>query len=379
LDGNTVAIGSDDNDENGVDSGQVRVYGLYGEGTASSWKQLGQDINGQRPGDNSGFSVSLSADGKKVAIGAYGNDGNGQGSGHVRVYHMEEDDKGASWKQLGQDIVGEAAGDQSGYSVSLSADGKVLAIGAIYNDGNGNSSGHVRVYHIDVEGTAPSWKQLGQDINGKAAGDQSGRSVSLSADGKTLAIGAPSNSNDNGTWSGHVRVYYIDGEGTAPSWKQLGQDIDGELGFDYSGSSVSLSADGRTVAIGSPNNDNSGSQSGYVRVFDIDITDAGNGVSDTGGNEVGGTHAKLHSQPPEEPSYQPTGDHGPTDLPSAEPSSSASCIDTPGFHDMYGDGCDYYKEDPSHPLFCFSYGGDGQDGMTPNENCCACKDISSGS
>ena len=45
-----------------------------------------------------------------------------------------------------QDINGEAQGDQSGYSVSLSADGSVLAIGAINNDGNGHNSGHVRVF-----------------------------------------------------------------------------------------------------------------------------------------------------------------------------------------------------------------------------------------
>ena len=51
-----------------------------------------------------------------------------------------------SWSQLGADIDGEAAGDYSGYSVSLSSDGTIVAIGAPYNDGNGSNSGHVRVY-----------------------------------------------------------------------------------------------------------------------------------------------------------------------------------------------------------------------------------------
>ena len=48
--------------------------------------------------------------------------------------------------QLGGDIDGEAAGDKSGYSVSLSSDGTIVAIGAINNGGNGSNSGHVRVY-----------------------------------------------------------------------------------------------------------------------------------------------------------------------------------------------------------------------------------------
>ena len=43
-----------------------------------------------------------------------------------------------TWIQLGDAIPGAAAGDQSGYSVSLSADGTIVAIGAPYNDGNGS-------------------------------------------------------------------------------------------------------------------------------------------------------------------------------------------------------------------------------------------------
>jgi len=38
------------------------------------------------------------------------------------------------------------AQDRSGQSVSLSADGSIVAIGAYLNDGNGTSSGHVRLF-----------------------------------------------------------------------------------------------------------------------------------------------------------------------------------------------------------------------------------------
>ena len=48
-----------------------------------------------------------------------------------------------SYVQIGADIDGQAANDQSGKSVSLSADGMTVAIGAIWNDGNGINSGHV--------------------------------------------------------------------------------------------------------------------------------------------------------------------------------------------------------------------------------------------
>jgi hypothetical protein len=79
------------------------------------------------------------------------------------------------------DLDGEAVDDNSGWSVSLSDDGNVLAIGAYNNAGNGANSGHVRVYAWDT--TSAKYIQRGDDINGEAAGDQSGFSVSLSDDG----------------------------------------------------------------------------------------------------------------------------------------------------------------------------------------------------
>ena len=116
--------------------------------------------------------------------------------------------------QIGGAIDGEAAGDRSGHSVSLSSDGSVLAIGAPLNDGNGDFSGHVRVYKRD-DAAPLGWRQVGGDIYGEAAGDRSGHSVSLSSDGSVLAIGAPLN-DINGFNSGHVRVYNISASSVSP-------------------------------------------------------------------------------------------------------------------------------------------------------------------
>ena len=135
--------------------------------------QLGQDLDGEAAGDQAGRSVSLAGD--RIAIGAIGNDGNGTDSGHTRVYAYDAGTE--MWTQLGQDLDGEAAFDESGTSVSLSGDR--VAIGAIGNDGNGSSSfGHTRVYAYDA-GT-DAWTQLGQDLDGEAVFDGFGTSVSLS-------------------------------------------------------------------------------------------------------------------------------------------------------------------------------------------------------
>ncbi len=265
-DGKTVAIGANGNDANGSDSGHVRVYQYIN----SAWTQLGSDIDGEAAIDQSGFSVSMSADGKTVAIGSTynaGNGNNGSDTGHVRVYQYN----GSAWSQLGGDINGEAAHDYSGQSVSLSSDGKTVAIGAYGNDGTsgnvntGDNRGHVRVYQYINN----AWTQLGSDINGKALDDQSGWSVSMSSDGTAVAIGARLNDGTTGTDRGHVRVYqYINS-----AWTQLGSDIDGEAAYDQSGWSVSMSADGKTVAIGARLNDgtsgnvDTGDNRGHVRVY----------------------------------------------------------------------------------------------------------------
>jgi hypothetical protein len=127
-----------------------------------------------------GYSVSLSADGKRLAAGGYYG-----GAGVVRIY----DFNGTNWVQTGLDIIGEATGDRSGWDISLSDDGTRVAVGAPYNDAGNSSSdnrGHVRVYELQ----SGTWVKLGSDIDGQAAGDEYGRSVSLSSDGSRLAVGA---------------------------------------------------------------------------------------------------------------------------------------------------------------------------------------------
>ncbi|KAL7541176.1 hypothetical protein ACHAXR_011631, partial [Thalassiosira sp. AJA248-18] len=66
----------------------------------------------------------------------------------------------------------------------------------------------------------------------------------------------------------------------------------------------------------------------------------------------------------------------PTVPPSPSPTQSPSCTNTPGYVDMYGDGCEYYEEEANFPYACQRDGDKGDDGMTPNENCCACKEVS---
>ena len=97
------------------------------------------DIDGEANGNQSGYSVSLSNDGSIVAVGEWRT---ASLRGQVRVFELS----GGSWVQKGSSLLGEAVGDYFGGSVSLSNDGLTLAVGAPENDGNGTNSGHVRVF-----------------------------------------------------------------------------------------------------------------------------------------------------------------------------------------------------------------------------------------
>jgi hypothetical protein len=148
-DANTLAVGADQNDNNGLNAGMVKVFVWDG----NNWIQKGNSLLGEASSDNFGRSVSM-PNSDVLAVGAPGNDGNGSLAGHVRVFAWIAN----AWVQVGTDIDGETAGDGSGVSIAMPTSGTV-AIGANFNAGNGFTNiGHVRVYDLCIP-TASSASQ----------------------------------------------------------------------------------------------------------------------------------------------------------------------------------------------------------------------------
>lgn len=249
ADGNIIAVGAPKNDDNGADSGHVRIY----ENSNGTWTQIGDDIEGEAAGDQFGESVALSADGDIIAVGAPYNSGGGTNSGHVRIF---ENINGA-WTQVGNAINGDVAWDESGRSIALSSDGSIVAIGSRRHNGNGTDSGQVRVFE-NIDGT---WTLLGEAILGPQPNDGLGVSISLSSDGNILAVGA-NQIMTSGESPGFTMIF----ENVLGEWTQIGQTIYGAEPLNGSGNSVSLSADGNIVAIATPNGGNN--LQGYVQVYE---------------------------------------------------------------------------------------------------------------
>ena len=219
----------------------MAALAMAGSGHAQT--QLGTDVTSLSTASSFGFSTELSADGRVMAVSETG------GTGKVRIYEYKEILPGVwDWDQIGQTLEGIDNGEQFGSSVSISSDGSRVAIGAPLHDGTGASEvGYVRVYEYN----GGTWQQMGgsgNDINGDDHLDRFGWSVSLSANGNRLAVGAPTAEENSGTDAGIVKLY----EWSAGSWSQIGgsaNDLEGLGSGDKFGTTVSLSDDGKRLSV----------------------------------------------------------------------------------------------------------------------------------
>ena len=244
-------------------------------------------IDGILTQDQIGNYISLSADGSTLAISyRFPN----TGVGFTRVFEYEVDD----WIQKGDDIAHPGENPTGGdISMELSSDGTTLAIGASFYSGNpptgfDNLRGIARVYQYG----SGNWSQLGNDILGESAGDELGRSVSLSSDGTILAVGAIEHSTNIGVTSGQVQIFQYDSN----NWVQLGDDIIGQGGDELTGFSIDLSSDGMTIAVGEPGNSESNFDQGRVRIFTYDSNNwvqKGTNINGSGFNTHLGVFCKF--------------------------------------------------------------------------------------
>ena len=214
------------------------------------WNQIGLDISNIVPTIDSSNNkgIAISNDGKVVAVSSCTFDlANATHVGIVYVYtisynELSYNEISYNWLPLGNTIVG-VSGDELGYSLALSSNGKIVAASSLYNDSSGNNSGQVKVFELSNN----LWSPRGNVINGKPIINyQSGYSINLSGNGNIISISSFKGSSDLSY--GEVRVYELS---TNNIWIQKGSDICGTVIGESHGFSSSLSLDGLTLALGS--------------------------------------------------------------------------------------------------------------------------------
>jgi hypothetical protein len=244
------------------------LVGAVGYFKASNTDPFGYDLFG--------ISVTLSADGNTLAVGAGAEDSDATGVGGDQandlarnagaVYVFTRDD-GAWSQQAYIKASNTEADDAFGSSVALSSDGNTLAVGAGGEDSsatgvNGNESDNSiensgAVYLYTRSGS--TWSQQAYvKASNPDVGDNFGYRLALSANGSALAVGAPNeDSSATGVNANHSdnsapqagAVYVFSRSGTAWSQEAYVKASNTDP-IDYFGWSVALSGDGDTLAVG---------------------------------------------------------------------------------------------------------------------------------
>jgi trimeric autotransporter adhesin len=203
-------------------------------------------------GDHLGWSVSMSADGSTLVVGAP-NAKVGSNFYQGAVYVFVKPLSGwadSSTFAAKLTIFDGAAGDSLGQSVSVSADGSTVAAGAeSAKVGSNSQQGAVYVFTRSGSGWAPAAKLTASD---GAAGDYLGQSVSVSADGSTVVAGAESATVGSNFYQGAAYAFARPGENWSSETQAAKLTASDGATYEHLGWSVSMSADGSTVVAGAP-------------------------------------------------------------------------------------------------------------------------------
>ncbi|SPF49700.1 exported hypothetical protein [Candidatus Sulfopaludibacter sp. SbA4] len=238
-DGNTIIEAGTGNTASALNGGAW----IFIRNSNGTWSQQGGTLVPNDTDDPPGFgtSIAISSDGNTAIVGGTG-DGGGTGAAWIFTR------TGGQWTQQGPKLTGNDAsatgiaatfGILQGVSVGISADGNTAIVGGNYDN---NQIGAAWIY---VRGSDGTWSQQGPKLTAHDAtgNPQQGRSVAISGDGNTAAVGGFLEPNLGAAW------IYTRTNGT---WSQQGPQIvgTGASGNPLQGTSVALSQDGGTLLSG---------------------------------------------------------------------------------------------------------------------------------
>lgn len=272
-DSNAVGIGGDQANDLGTASGAAYVFTR----AAGVWSQQAY-VKASNSGvaDQFGWAVALSGDGNTMAVGSYNEDSNAVGVGGDQINNSVTEagavyvftrTNGVWSQQAYVKASHTSSGAQFGEALALSLDGDTLAVGASGDHSNATGIDGNQTNFLAIQSgaayvftrTSGVWSQQAYiKASNTEARDRFGVQLTLSGDGNTLAVdawledsnatGIGGNQADNSAAdSGAVYLFKRAG----PMWSQEAyvKGSNTEAG-DYFGYSLALSDDGNTLAAG---------------------------------------------------------------------------------------------------------------------------------
>ena len=241
IDGSTIVVGADWDDDAGSQSGSAYVFRTTDNG--ATWVQTAK-LTASDATSNDLFGCAVAIYGDTIVVGAYAwtiRGGDGWGSAYV----FRTTDGGATYLEVAILTASDAAvGDNFGCSVAIAAD--TVVVGARFDDVNGNDSGSVYVFRTTDGGATYSQvaKLTADRALGHVAGDDFGDSVAI--DGATVVVGVKDD-DDGGTDSG-AAIIFRTSDGGASYVKVAKLTASDAAADDQFGKSVAIAGD--TVVVG---------------------------------------------------------------------------------------------------------------------------------
>ena len=229
------------------------------------WNPIGSDISDE---NNYVLNSSLSSNGRRIAISysSIGDDdlsfSNPSKMNFVRIFDYDEENN--NWIQLGQDLLASYASDNFGYSVSMSADGDRVAVSA---SGNSNYLRYIKVYELNSSNNwSQIGSNIGEDIisYGSQIFNKDFFKIKLSGNGDYLILSDPGNSTGadnygNNSIRGLIKKYHYNGN----HWVEVFS-ILGSRSYEIFGNSFDISYDGSYIIATAPHDSGFNNRQTYI-------------------------------------------------------------------------------------------------------------------
>jgi hypothetical protein len=211
-----------------------------------AWSLTAKLVGVSDAGAQFGRSVAISGDGLTIVAGASRSDHLATDSGAAYIFRPS----GIVWVRMATLVATDTvAGDLLGQSVSISNDGLTIGIGAPTQPEGSFKPGAAYIFWQSGAGWIQTAKLTAPSTQGL------GHSVAISGDGRGLIARAVYGSASVFQQSGGL-------------WRQAATFASSADGGDYD-KTVAISGDGRTIVIGEPTNDELATDAGAVHVYTL--------------------------------------------------------------------------------------------------------------
>ncbi|MCP4424980.1 MAG: hypothetical protein GY803_10840, partial [Chloroflexi bacterium] len=243
----TIAVGAYGDDDQGSGSGSVYLFSKSGAVWNQTAKLTASDGQGN---DHFGYAVAFNETGQKLVVGAHYEDDMGANAGALYQFTISS----TIWSESGKYTTPLSdSGDQLGYRVA--AHGNTVAGGALYH-----GPGHAGGAFVFTSTTTASQILPGEPSNSL---DRYGRAVAMT--GNVMAVGAYYADVNRASASGYVEMFRHDGAQWVMEQRlTLADTPDAPTSNDYFGA---VAVSGNTVAIGACRARAGGIALGAVYIF----------------------------------------------------------------------------------------------------------------